>query len=148
MKYLLLCEPCDICPMRKAEFCTFDYGELPRGKQLRDDYWDRIETIKIVKIVAMSNDAADNRYEPMHMVADSTDSGYATAVKRFNEFASKNKYPQLDDLTKEQMLGKTDTHDLKHMLSEFCSFILDYKKDIAGVEHIACGTQNNISRGQ
>jgi hypothetical protein len=46
----------------------------------------------------------------MKMVADQTYAGYATAEKRFIEFALENKYPKLDNLTKTQMLAKLRMH--------------------------------------
>jgi hypothetical protein len=52
-----------------------------------------------------NNNNDGKAYEPMKMVADQTDAGYATGEKRFNEFALENKYPKLDHLTKTQMLG-------------------------------------------
>jgi hypothetical protein len=69
----------------------------------------------------------------MKMVADQTDGGYATAEKRFNEFALENKYPKLDDLTKIQMLGEfKNATNSKLILSGFCSYVLNYKKDDSG----------------
>jgi uncharacterized protein YihD (DUF1040 family) len=95
-----------------------------------------------------SKKAASKPFAPMQMVADSTDSGYTTAVKRFNEFAALHQYPRLEDLTKEQMLGNVaNIPGLQRMLSEFCSFILKYKKDEAGTEHIMPGTQKQYLSG-
>ena len=53
----------------------------------------------------------------MKPIADQTEFGYATAEKRFNEFAKANQYPNLEDLTKEHILGEVEgAADLKLIL--------------------------------
>jgi hypothetical protein len=97
--------------------------------------------------MSLKSDVDGNKtFEPMKMVADRTDEGYAMAEKHFNEFALENKYSKLDDLTKTQMLGQVkDAPDLKLILSEFCSYVLDYKKD--DNTHIGSGMQQQYLSG-
>jgi len=85
------------------------------------------------------------RYAQMNTRSESTEDGYETAVKRFNEFATLQNYPKFADLTQEHVEGKIEGVPVLHtLLSEFCSFILDYK---VNGKNIKPGTQKQYLSG-
>ena len=69
--------------------------------------------------------------------AERTKDGHKGAVKKWNQFASINKYPSFHRLTKQQVCGQVyangsmanpENPPLREMLAEFAQYLIEYKK--------------------